>query len=488
MTLPGTDYDPADFEELDVEALRDDLARACLDYSEREVREWLREALAEAGGRRSVPFGLISQLDAIDWGEWAGREPPERVSLWGSWLPARQTTMLTGRGGIGKSLFAQCLVTSTALGLSFLGMPTVASRCLYVTAEDDPDELWRRQRAICDARGIDMAQLRARLFLVSLAGEAETALGTFDVASGRLKTTDLWEKLQGTVAAQCIRLAVFDNATDAMAGDLNDLHQVAEFVNLTTGLAIRMDGSFLMLHHPNKAGDDWLGSVAWHNKVRSRLIIEAGSDPGDPDARVIRNPKANYGPQDGKLLFRWHDGAFVGDAEISADDRGRMAATARAAGDNLTFLACLDLMTKQERAVSASPSNTYVPAVFASLTESKGIGKPRLEQAMNRLLGLGLIERGELPWRRPDRHQAIGLRRTAGDGAGNPAGNGAGNVRETVTKGADFRAGDVAAITPPPKGGEGAAPEGPAAHSSYPDFDPFDPDGGARERREGRGA
>jgi RecA-family ATPase len=98
-----------------------------------------------------------------------------------------------------------------------------------------------------------------------------------------------------------IRLVVFDNATDAMAGDLNGLHQVAAFVNLLTGLALRMDGAVIILHHPNKAGSDWLGSMAWHNKVRSRLLIEDAGIEGDTDARIIRNPKLNYGPQGGQI-------------------------------------------------------------------------------------------------------------------------------------------------------------------------------------------
>src|SRR5690606_8787179 len=87
-------------------------------------------------------------LPLADIATWIG-DPPARRSFWGDWLPANQATMLTGRGGIGKSLFEQCLFTAIALGRPFLGMETTQRNTLYVTCEDEEPELWRRQAAIC---------------------------------------------------------------------------------------------------------------------------------------------------------------------------------------------------------------------------------------------------------------------------------------------------------------------------------------------------
>lgn len=453
----------ADPVEVDPREVRRLLRSAIGQLGETEVLALVEDARALAAGREFVSMGGRERLPLIDLRRWAQSDPPDRQSFWGDgWLPHKQTTMLTGRGGIGKSLFTQCLLVCTALGREFLGMPTTQANSLYITCEDDADELWRRMKAICDVLGVGIEDLAGKLHLVSLCGSTDTALATFD-AAGQIEPTSRWADLVGTVETHGIRVVAFDNATDAMAGDLNDLHQVAEFVNLTTGLAIRMDGPFLILHHPNKAGDDWLGSVAWHNKVRSRLIIEDGGIDGDPDARAIRNPKANYGPQGGRVAFRWYEGAFIGDAELSAEARERLESTARAAADNQIFLRCLRLLTKQERAVSASPSNTYAPATFARLNDSKGIGKARLEAAMERLLSIGAIEKGELPWKKPDRHQAIGLRETAADGAVNPAVDGAADVRQTPPNTAQNHAGDAARSHPSYYVREGAAPDGPAA-------------------------
>lgn len=213
-----------------------------------------------------------------------------------------------------------------------------------------------------------------------------------------------------------------------MAGDLNDIHQVAEFVNLFTGLAIRLRGCGLILHHPNKAGEDWLGSIAWHNKVRSRLIMKRGETAGDHDQRMLANPKANYGPSGNDIPFRWFEGAFTTDDAVPDSYFADLAVSADAAADNELFLLCLRQRTKEQRPVSAHPSTTYAPTEFAGMRESRGIGKDRLKLAMNRLFAIDAIEMGDLPWQRTDRHQAKGLREVAG-GARHAAGNAAGNAQ-----------------------------------------------------------
>lgn len=334
------------------------------------------------------------RLPLIDVRQWSG-DPPPRVSLWGDWLPMFQTTMLTGPGGVGKSLFEQVLLTHIALGIPFLGMKVERAHVLYVTCEDDPDELWRRQYAICKALNIPVPDIRGRMSLCSLVGESQTALATFD-DSGRIKPTDRWGELVETCDANKVGIYAFDNATDAMAGDLNDIHQVAEFVNLLTGLALRRGGAAMIIHHPNKAGEDWLGSVAWHNKVRSRLIIEAPGEDEDSDVRLIRNPKANYGPSGGRIRFRWHHGTFVREEDLPEDLIERLHNTAQATSDNAIFLASLAERTRQGRTVSENTGPNYAPAIFSKMPESKGIGKKRLAEAMDRLFRTGAIEHASL--------------------------------------------------------------------------------------------
>lgn len=355
------------------------------DVFRRDGPEEVRKALKVAKKPRSYGLPLV------DFSKWEG-DPPPRQWLWGELLPAQQTTMLTGEGGVGKSLFGQALATHIALGIPFLGQQVEQRNTLYITCEDDEDELWRRQAAICAAIPIPLQALKGKLFLSSLTGTQQTELATFDEA-GRVVPTDRWEQLTESCEDHEIGLFTFDNATDAMAGDLNDLHQVAAFVNLLTGLAIRLEGAALIVHHPNKAGGEWLGSVAWHNKVRSRLIIER-ADEDDPDARVLSAPKANYGPSGGRISFRWHRGSFVRDEDLPPDYAQQLTDTIRANGENSAFLECLRERARQgeARAVGASPGPNYAPSQFEGMTQAKGFKRAALKRAMDRLFMIGAIE------------------------------------------------------------------------------------------------
>jgi RecA-family ATPase len=343
------------------------------------VREIIERA--ERGERELLPL--------IDFAQWKG-DPPRRRSMWGDMIPHAQTTMLTGDGGIGKSLFEQVLLTHVALGRPFLGMDVEQRNTLYATCEDDSAELWRRQAAICARLGVPISALDGKLILSSLVGHAATALATFD-ASGVIKPTDRWRQLEDTCAAHNVGLYAFDNATDAMAGDLNDIHQVAEFVNLLTGLAIGIDGAAMIVHHPNKAGDDWLGSIAWHNKVRSRLIQKRASEH-DPDARVICNPKANYGPSGSEIHFRYYRGTFVRDEDLPSDFAAELNATIRATTENTRFLECLRARNEQGRGVGPSQGPNYAPSQFEGMPEARGLKRDALKRAMNRLFATNAIE------------------------------------------------------------------------------------------------
>ena len=150
----------------------------------------------------------------------------------------------------------------------------------------------------------------------------------------------------------------------------------------------------MIIHHPNKAGDDWLGSVAWNNKVRSRLILEKGEDEDDPDARQIRNPKANYGPNGGKVAFRWHRGTFVREDDLPPDTRAELTDAIKVTGENAAFLACLRERAAQgdARAVGPSPGPNYAPSQFEGMAQAKGLKKPALKRAMDRLFSIGRIE------------------------------------------------------------------------------------------------
>jgi RecA-family ATPase len=315
---------------------------------------------------------------------------------------------------------------------------------IYLTCEDDGDELHRRQVAICDALDLQPAQLSGKLFLASLAGGLNNELATFD-NEGRLQVTPAWHVLRQTVLGIGAGFIVVDNTAHLFAGNENVRNEVAAFVNLLNGLAAETGGAVLLLGHPNKAGDAYSGSTAWENQVRSRLFLDRPRDTDgsilDPDARTLTRAKANYARNGEALAFRWHRWAFVREEDLPPDTAREIADNVMASAANLKFLACLAKCTEQRENVShATSAGNYAPKVFSRMALAKGYRVKDFEGAMRRLLDLGTIRANERVFRYDNRTWAKGLA-LAAEGAQrlaqNPAQSLAEGRTEAVLEGAE---------------------------------------------------
>lgn len=352
-------------------------------------------------------------LPLIDPATWQGQEVPAREWTWVDYIPHRQATYLTGAGSAGKSLLSQQLCTAVAMGLPFMGVETRQSVAIYVTCEDDADELHRRQKAICDAMGVPLSALSGKLHFVSLAGAPGNELATF-TPEGKLVVGDAYRMLLDTAKATGAGFLALDNVAHLFAGNENIRNQVAAFVSLLNSLALEINGSVLFLGHPNKAGQDFSGSTAWENQVRSRLFMEVPKDDLgnaiDPDVRVLLRGKANYARNGERLEFRWHKWAFVRDDDLPAGTRAELAEVAKANGENAAFMRCLAAATASKRAVSHNPGVNYYASVFPSMAEGKGFGRKAFEAAFERLLHLGEIELDKALWKRENRSWKYGIK------------------------------------------------------------------------------
>lgn len=362
---------------------------------------------------------LAGRYDILDPAAWAKVDAPKRRWRLEGWVPDRQATYITGKGSAGKSLLMQQLVTATAAGAPFLGVPTEACPTLYLSCEDDADELHRRQKAICEALSVPIASLSGKLHLISDVGSPDSAFFAHD-EGGKLRATASLHRLERITTHLGIKLIALDNTAHLFAGNENDRHEVASFMAALNRLAIAIDGAVVLIGHPNKAGDSFSGSTAWENQVRSRLFLERPEDSRDSDVRVLSREKSNYARNGETIAFRWHKWAFVRDDDLPTSVRAEIEIVARDNDDDRLFIACLVERTRQKQAVSEKTSSTYAPKVFADMPESRRIGKDRLAAAMERLFRRGEIERALLPWQR-DRKDVYGLRQTCADGCADAA-------------------------------------------------------------------
>ena len=90
----------------------------------------------------------------------------------------KRATSLYGSGGEGKTLLAQTLATACAIGAKWLGLTVRQCNSILFFAEDDIDEMHRRQADINNCYGCDFADLGAMRWLPRL-GDDNTLM-SFD--------------------------------------------------------------------------------------------------------------------------------------------------------------------------------------------------------------------------------------------------------------------------------------------------------------------
>jgi RecA-family ATPase len=368
--------------------------------------------LIDFGG---LPSDTVAQqinanaIETLDLEKWALVKPTPKRFVIPKLAPAGEVTVFSGAGSAGKSLFAQQVATALASGLPTLRLSLEQAPAIYLTCEDDERELHFRQSSICRALRIPMERLAGSLHLGSLRGLLENELGTF-AADGKFHPTPMLRRLQALIERAGAALVCLDNLAHFFIGNENDRGEVTRFMNALNGIAGETGAAILLLGHTNKDRGEYSGSTAWLNAVRSQITIDHDMET---DMRTVRVGKANYSRKGDELRFIWIDGAFVHADELAPDQAKELAEITQANFDNERFLACLEERTRQQRAVSEKSCKSYAPSVFERMPESKGIGKKRLEAAMDRLFRTGAIERGVL-WRGPDRKDVTGLKLVAG--------------------------------------------------------------------------
>jgi len=352
-------------------------------------------------------------LQSLDLAALATVPPTHKAFAIERLAPLGEVTLFTGPGSAGKSLLGQQLATAAAAGLPCLGLNVMPGPALYLTAEDDADQLHWRQKHICDAMRTPMASLAGELHLVSLRGALDSHLATFS-HDGTLTASKGFQRLQDKIKETGAKLAILDNVAHLFTGNENDRGNVTRFVNLLNRLAGETGAAIILLGHPNKSGDTYSGSTAWLNAVRSQFTIDREQNEDgsavDPDVRILTVGKANYAQTGEALRFRWHNWAFVLDEDLPADTRKELAEVARANAENAAFLRCLKVATEQRQTVSHNPGVNYYGKIFPAMKEAKGTKRAAFEAAFQRLLSIGQIELDRPLWQRENRAWKYGIK------------------------------------------------------------------------------
>lgn len=105
---------------------------------------------------------------------WAGESllhpEPLREALIEGVLRRRDMMVLSGPSKSHKSWSMLCMAVCIAAGLRFLGHPTVKSKVLYVNCEIHSSDFDQRLRVVCEALGVDPAEIQDNLAVLHLRG------------------------------------------------------------------------------------------------------------------------------------------------------------------------------------------------------------------------------------------------------------------------------------------------------------------------------
>ena len=296
----------------------------------------------------------------IDWSALEGKQPPAREWVLPYWIPAAHMTLLAGRGGIGKTLIAQHIATAVALGHEYVETLS-ARRVLMWAAEDDADELWRRQLAISSYMQSSVSALADRFFLHSYAGSDVTLMAP---VFGKLETTPALGELADQVADYRAELVILDNIARLFGGNENDRHAVTTFCALVHGAC--SPAAVLLLGHPAKSvGSEFSGSTAWEGAVRARLYLsdrlpDAKDDddaPVDDRVRYLSRRKANYSPLDVRRLTLTQ-GVLIPDAVEIAKAAGNVSGEF---AKDIVRRAVQTLAAKDIHGTTSTNSPNYLP-------------------------------------------------------------------------------------------------------------------------------
>ena len=247
-------------------------------------------------------------------------------------VPEGEVTLLAGHGAAGKSYIALLMCILAALGRPFGKLATKRARVLFFSAEDDKAELLRRVARICRHLEVNQSELKGWLFLMDVS-EVDPTLFRGAETDPEDQPTKMLKNLATFVQTHDIGMTVIDNASDVFDGNEIVRPEVRAFIRALRGRLARPHRAVILLAHVSKAAahnrktalsstdEDYSGSTAWHNSVRSRLSL----DSDDKGGTTVKHLKANKGPKAEPVNLEWHDGAPTVSGTYEAPGAGLIA-------------------------------------------------------------------------------------------------------------------------------------------------------------------
>lgn len=295
------------------------------------------------------------------------------------WIPQDEVTLLAGHGGGGKSYVALSVAVHVALGRPFGPLTARRAKVLFYSAEDGGKVLQARLARICRSLNIAAGDLQGALTLLDASD--------IDPALFRKDALPALDRLGALVAEHGAELVVIDNASDAFDGDEIKRAEVRAFIRALRAKLARPGRAVLLLAHINKmnasgaratGAEDYSGSTAWHNSVRSRLSLKGGVN----DSFTIEHAKANHGPKADPVQLDWREGVPIVASSVPLDGAARAERREQQRQSIVEIIRMIEGRGARVPAARTGPASTFktlsADAAFPSDVDTK-----TLEQYLN---------------------------------------------------------------------------------------------------------
>jgi AAA domain len=212
-------------------------------------------------------------------------------------IPAARVTGLSGDGSAGKSLLSEQLGIAVASGTDWIGKLPRMGKCLFLTCEDDIDEVHRRLKDIIAGRGDINPDDLANFEVIDMVGE-DALLASLDGRSGRLIPTEVYTAIVTRIekffdpyvkGSDQGRILILDTLAKVYGGDENIRLQVTQFVGFLDKIAIKYHVAIVLLLHPSLTGRNtgtgesgstgWTGSMRASPKWRTMAVMSQWISP-----------------------------------------------------------------------------------------------------------------------------------------------------------------------------------------------------------------
>lgn len=272
-----------------------------------------------------------SEFELIPASSLLATPPPQREWVIKDFLPKKIVASVIAAGGTGKSFLAMHIAVSVSSGSSLFGkyLPTSPSKVIFISGEDDQNELKRRLHKVANNLPANINQnIEKNLYFIDLADSFE--LFTERSSKGEVSITKVPEKICSQIKAIVgdeVGLVIIDPISRFRGGEENLAADTTRFVQALQQIRDRLNACVLTLHHVNKQSggngatqNNARGSSAFIDGVRLVYQLNPLSDQelrhyGDianlPKLLNLQSVKSNYGrPIEPMLLARCDDGTL----------------------------------------------------------------------------------------------------------------------------------------------------------------------------------